>query len=80
MAPKKTPGAGAAAKENVTLGPLAGDGAYRAFSHCESQQLTKHRQARFRCCPHFRLFQRHLRPRHRSEVRATMNIGYGMAC
>lgn len=32
MPPKKTPGAGAAAaKENVTLGPLAGDGAYSAF-------------------------------------------------
>lgn len=32
MAPKKTPAAGAAAKENVTLGPLAGDGAFRVIA------------------------------------------------
>lgn len=44
------------------------------FKHCESQQLTEHRQARFRCCPYLCLFQRHLRPRYRSEVRdSTMN-------
>lgn len=73
MAPKKTAGA---AKENVSLGPLAGDGMYNPvhasriirFETMSNLRLNC-RQARFRCCPYLCLLQRYLRPRHRSEVR-----------
>jgi len=71
MAPKKAP---AAAKENVSLGPLAGDGMStpRLFVrsdpislNCRSNSFCAwNRQARFRRCPHLRFLQRHLRSRH----------------
>lgn len=67
MAPKtKAP---AAAKENVSLGPLAGDGMFLKFLKAKAAKANKlDRQARFRCCPHLRLLQRYLRSRYRSFV------------
>jgi hypothetical protein len=65
MAPSKK--APAAAKENVSLGPLAGDGMFNNLRE-SGQVLTMNRQARFRRCPHLRLLQRYLRSRYRSLV------------
>lgn len=67
MPPKR---AAAATKENVSLGPLAGDGMClqrNVLMRGVADQLN--RQTRLRCGPYFRLLQRYLRPRYRSEVR-----------
>ena len=71
MAPSKK--APAAAKENVSLGPLAGDGMFNNLREL-AQVLTMNRQARFRRCPHLRLFQRYLRSRYRSLVSTRIKI------
>jgi hypothetical protein len=65
MAPSKK--APAAAKENVSLGPLAGDGMLNNLREL-GPVLTMNRQARFRRCPYLRLLQRYLRSRYRSLV------------